>query len=64
MARRVVQGGTDRCDGCRLPPRWCVCGALPDVTTALAVGAASAYRLLKATDEARAYLANRRVDAE
>ena len=37
MARRVVQAGTDRCDGCRLPPRWCVCGALPVVTTALAV---------------------------
>jgi len=37
MARRVVQAGTDRCDGCRLPPRWCVCGALPAVDTTLAV---------------------------
>lgn len=37
MARSVVLAGTGRCDGCRLPPRWCVCGALPKVDTNLAV---------------------------
>ena len=37
MARSVVLAGTGRCDGCRLPPRWCVCGALPKVDTSLAV---------------------------
>ncbi len=37
MARSVVLAGTGRCEGCRLPPRWCVCGALPKVDTNLAV---------------------------
>ena len=37
MARSVVLAGTGRCDGCRLPPRWCVCGALPSVVTGGAV---------------------------
>lgn len=37
MARSVVLAGTPRCDGCRLPPRWCVCGAIPPVETALQV---------------------------
>ena len=37
MARSVVLAGTGRCDGCRLPPRWCVCGALPKVDTGVAV---------------------------
>ena len=37
MARSVVLAGTGRCDGCRLPPRWCVCGALPSVVTGAAV---------------------------
>lgn len=37
MARSVVLAGTGRCDGCRLPPRWCVCGALPTVDSSLAV---------------------------
>ncbi|MCE9629700.1 MAG: DTW domain-containing protein [Planctomycetia bacterium] len=37
MARSVVLAGTPRCDGCRLPPRWCVCGALPPVETAVRI---------------------------
>lgn len=37
MARSVVLAGTGRCDGCRLPPRWCVCGALPRVDADLAI---------------------------
>ena len=37
MARSVVLAGTGRCDGCRLPPRWCVCGALPKVVAGVAV---------------------------
>ena len=37
MARSVVLAGAKRCEGCRLPPRWCVCGALPKVDTAVAV---------------------------
>lgn len=37
MGRSVVLAGAGRCDGCRLPPRWCVCGALPPVATDLAV---------------------------
>ena len=37
MARSVVLAGAKRCEGCRLPPRWCVCGALPTVDTAVAV---------------------------
>lgn len=37
MARSVVLQGTERCDGCRLPPRWCVCGGLESVALPLAV---------------------------
>lgn len=37
MARSVVLAGTGRCDGCRLPPRWCVCRALPMVEPRVAV---------------------------
>jgi len=37
MGRSVVLAGAERCGGCRLPPRWCVCGALPSVATATAV---------------------------
>ena len=37
MARSVVLAGAKRCEGCRLPPRWCLCGALPPVDTAVAV---------------------------
>jgi len=31
MGRSVVRAGAPRCDACRLPPRWCVCGAIPPV---------------------------------
>ena len=31
MPRSVVLAGAARCPGCRLPPRWCVCHALPPV---------------------------------
>ena len=37
MGRSVVLAGAERCRGCRLPPRWCVCGVLPRVVTAPAV---------------------------
>jgi len=37
MGRSVVRAGAERCHGCRLPHRWCVCGMLPPVTTPLAV---------------------------
>ncbi len=37
MARSVVLAGTPRCDVCRLPPRWCVCGAVPPVETTVRV---------------------------
>ena len=37
MARSVVLAGAKRCEGCRLPPRWCLCGALAQVDTAVAV---------------------------
>lgn len=37
MARSVVLAGAARCSGCSLPPRWCVCDALPPVETRLAV---------------------------
>lgn len=33
MGRRVVLGGAVRCSGCRLPPRWCVCGHIAPVAT-------------------------------
>lgn len=37
MGRSVVHAGAPRCEGCRLPPRWCVCGAFPPVETRLGV---------------------------
>lgn len=37
MARSVVLAGAARCERCRLPPRWCVCGALAPVATPLRV---------------------------
>ena len=37
MGRSVVLAGAARCTGCRLPPRWCVCGQIPPVATPLRV---------------------------
>ena len=37
MGRSVVLAGAARCSGCSLPPRWCLCDALPPVATPLAV---------------------------
>lgn len=37
MSRSVVHAGTDRCGRCLLPPRWCVCRGLVDVTCPMAV---------------------------
>lgn len=37
VPRSVVLAGTERCDGCLLPPRWCVCNALPPVETPVQV---------------------------
>lgn len=37
MGRSVVYAGAARCPGCCLPPRWCVCNALPPVTPRLPV---------------------------
>ena len=37
MGRSVVLAGAARCSGCSLPPRWCVCDALPAVETRIAV---------------------------
>ena len=37
MGRSVVRAGAARCPGCRLPPRWCVCGQIPPVATSLPV---------------------------
>lgn len=37
MPRSVVLAGAVRCPQCSLPPRWCVCTALPPVETPLAV---------------------------
>ena len=37
MGRSVVLAGAARCPRCSLPPRWCVCGALPPVDTTLHV---------------------------
>ncbi len=37
MGRSVVRAGAARCPRCSLPPRWCVCDALPPVETRLAV---------------------------
>ena len=35
MGRSVVLAGAARCPRCSLPPRWCVCDALPPVETRL-----------------------------
>ena len=37
MGRSVVRAGAVRCHSCRLAPRWCVCRALPQATTAIQV---------------------------
>ncbi len=37
MGRRVVLAGAARCPRCSLPPRWCVCDAIPPVETQLRV---------------------------
>jgi DTW domain-containing protein YfiP len=37
MGRSVVFAGAARCKRCSLPPRWCVCDALPPVETGLHV---------------------------
>ncbi len=37
MGRSVVLAGAARCPRCSLPPRWCVCDAIPFVETRLAV---------------------------
>jgi DTW domain-containing protein YfiP len=35
MGRSVVLAGAARCPGCSLPPRWCVCDAIPPIDTRL-----------------------------
>jgi DTW domain-containing protein len=37
MARSVVHAGADRCPGCSLQPRWCICDTLPPLDTRLVV---------------------------
>jgi len=37
MGRSVVHAGAARCRRCSLPPRWCVCDAIPPVETRLRV---------------------------
>ena len=37
MGRSVVLAGATRCPRCSLPPRWCICDALPPVETRLGV---------------------------
>jgi DTW domain-containing protein YfiP len=37
MARSVVLAGTERCDRCRLPPRWCICDGIPPIACPLQV---------------------------
>jgi len=37
MGRSVVLAGATRCPRCSLPPRWCVCDAIPPVHTHLRV---------------------------
>ena len=37
MGRSVVRAGAVRCHACRLAPRWCVCRAIPQATTAIQV---------------------------
>ena len=37
MGRSVVRAGAARCPGCSLPPRWCICDAIPPVATGLHV---------------------------
>ena len=33
MGRSVVRAGAARCPCCSLPPRWCICDAIPSVET-------------------------------
>jgi DTW domain-containing protein YfiP len=37
MGRSVVLAGAARCPRCSLPPRWCICDAIPSVDTHLRV---------------------------
>jgi len=37
MARSVVLAGAERCGGCMLPPRWCICHGVPPVVSPLQV---------------------------
>jgi DTW domain-containing protein YfiP len=37
MGRSVVLAGSARCPECSLPPRWCVCDAIPPVETPIRV---------------------------
>ena len=37
MGRSVVLAGAARCEGCRLPPRWCVCLAMPPAVSGIQV---------------------------
>jgi len=37
MGRSVVLAGAARCPCCNLPPRWCICNAIPPVDTRLHV---------------------------
>jgi hypothetical protein len=37
MPRSVVLARTPRCEGCRLPPRWCICGGFRAVACPLAI---------------------------
>lgn len=37
MSRSVVLAGAARCPRCCLPPRWCVCDAIPPVATGMPV---------------------------
>lgn len=37
MPRSVVRMGTVRCGSCQLPPRWCICAALPPLESPLPV---------------------------
>ena len=37
MPRSVVRAGAARCPSCRLPPRWCICDAIPPVACGMPV---------------------------
>ena len=37
MGRSVVLAGAARCPRCSLPPRWCICDAIPPINTQLRV---------------------------